>query len=375
MKKFYWLLLFIAILLLFFLMGLTSFAQENDELPTLDSYVEPIIDEMPEEVKEHLPKGDSYEEIAQNADSGYLLSLSLSFLKQSLESIYTYLAFFLSVLILGSLAERIEESFEKKDNGLASYIALLLIAFEAFTIIYSVSKEVFEYCSRINAYMLSFTTVMSSVLLLGGGTMQATKSGTALSITVSLLGGICGYLLFPIIRISFASSITSIASKQINLSSVSSFLRGLFTFLIGFISLISIVAITFQSMLAQAEDTLAARSIRFAASSSIPIVGNAVGDSVRTLGAAVSVIQKGVGTIGVIGLIIMTLYPVSILFATKIALSLSKSIAGLLNVSIAEKLLGDLSHIVNMLLATVSILSVLYIFATALFTGSTIPTA
>ena len=145
--------------------------------------------------------------------------------------------------------------------------------------------------------------------------------------------------------------------------------------MIGFISLISIVAITFQSMLAQAEDTLAARSIRFAASSSIPIVGNAVGDSVRTLGAAVSVIQKGVGTIGVIGLIIMTLYPVSILFSTKIALSLSKSIAGLLNVSIAEKLLGDLSHIVNMLLATVSILSVLYIFATALFTGSTIPTA
>lgn len=375
MKKTILFLVFAVFILLFLTMGVTSYADEDQDLPTADSYVEKIMSEMPDDVRSQLPKADTYEELAHHTDSGYMFSLSLSFLKRALHSVYTYLVFFLAALIISSLAERVENAFGNQDNALSSYIALLLIAFESFTIVYSLFEEVAEFCKRINAYMLTLTTVMGSVSLLGGGVIQSATASTSLSLTVSLLGSLCTILLLPIIKISFASSLTSIASKRINLSALSSFMRGLFTFLIGFISIVSIVAITFQTMLAQAEDTLAARSIRFAASSSIPIVGNAVGDSIRTMGAAVNVIQKCVGTVGVVGLIIMALYPLSLLFSAKIALSLSKTIAGLLGVDSAEKLLSEVSHLINMLMATVSILSVLYIFLAALFTTSTIPIA
>ncbi|MBQ4121734.1 MAG: hypothetical protein IJD35_06960 [Clostridia bacterium] len=363
-----------VVLFLFLPFSVTIYAKE-ETLPTPESYVEIVADALPDDVKSKLPDGNDYEEMAQNADTSFLLSLSVSFLKQSLYSVYSYLAFFLAALLLGSLAERVEDAFGNRENSLASFIALLLIAFEAFTIVYSLFEEVAEYCKRVSAYMLTFTGVMGSVHLLGGGVMQSTKSGMSLSVTVSLLGSLCSILLLPIIRISFASALTSIASKKINLSSLSAFVRGLFTFLIGLIATVSIVAITFQTMLAQAEDTLAARSIRFAASSSIPIVGNAVGDSVRTLGAAVAVIQKSVGTIGVVGLVIMTLYPLSVLFSAKISLALSKTVAALLDVKSAESLLGEISHLINMLMATVSVQSILYIFVTALFTSSAVPIA
>ncbi len=375
MKKTVVCLIFVVFILLILPMGVISNAQKSQELPTPDSYLEKVIDEMPEEVQSQLPAADTYEEMAQNTDSGYLLSLSLSFFKRALNSVYTYLAFFLVALVISSLAERVENTLGNQENALSSYISLLLITFESFTIVYSLFEEVMSYCQRINTYMLTVTAVMGSVTVLGGGVMQSATASTALTLTVSLLGSLCTVLLLPIIKISFVSSLTSIASKRINMSGLSAFMRGLFTFLIGFVSVISIVAITFQTMLAQAEDTLAARSIRFAASSSIPIVGNAVGDSVRTMGAAVSVIQKSVGTVGVVGLIIMTLYPLSLLFSAKIALSLSKTIAGLLGVDSAEKLLIEVSHLINMLMATVSILSVLYIFVVALFTSLTIPIA
>lgn len=375
MKKTEVFLIFVVFILLILPMGVISNAKEDQELPTPDSYLEKVIEELPDEVQSQLPEADSYEEVAKNTDSGYLLSLSLSFFKRALRSVYTYLSFFLAALVISSLAERVENTLGNQENALSSYISLLLIAFEAFTIVYSLFEEVTAYCQKINTYMLTVTTVMGSVTVLGGGVMQSATASTALSLTVSLLGSLCTVLLLPIIKISFVSSLTSIASKRINLSGLSAFMRGLFTFLIGFVSIVSIVAITFQTMLAQAEDTLAARSIRFAASSSIPIVGNAVGDSVRTMGAAVSVIQKSVGTVGVVGLVIMTLYPLSLLFSAKIALSLSKTIAGLLGVDSAEKLLLEVSHLINMLMATVSILSVLYIFVVALFTSLTIPIA
>ena len=205
--------------------------------------------------------------------------------------------------------------------------------------------------------------------------MQVSKGTVALSLTVSLLGSLCTVLLLPVIKISFASTLASVASSRINLKSLSSLARGFFTFLIGFFATVSVVALTFQTKLAQAEDSLTARGIRFAVSASIPIVGGAVGDSVRTLGAAVQVVQTSVGTLSMIGLIIMTLYPISILFSAKIALGLSKTIAGVLDVKRAESILGEVSHLINMLMATVAILSILYIFITALFTSATVPIA
>ena len=373
MKKLFLSLVFSFLILFLFTSGSMVYAEKSDELPTPDSYIESVLDELPSEVKEKIPVSDNYEDFVQTLDSGYLLSLSLSFFQKTLDTIYQYITFFLTALILGALAERIENTFIKQDLGVSSHIALLLIALEAVTIVYSLFQNVAEYCKTINGYMIAFTGVMASVSLLGGGAVLASTSSTSLSFIVTILGSLCTVLLFPIIKLSFAAALTSITSQRINLNSFSSFLRGFFTFLISFVSLISIVTITFQTKLAQAEDTLTARSLRFAASSSIPIVGNAVGDSVRTLGAAVSVIQKSVGTVGVVGLIIMTLYPLSLLFSAKIAFSLSQTVAKLLDVTSAEKLLGEVSSLINMLLATVSILSVLYIFVTALFTNTAIP--
>ena len=373
MKKLFLSLVFSLLILFLFTSGSVVYAEKSEELPTPDSYIESVLDALPSDVKDKIPVSDNYEDLVQALDSRYLLSLSLSFFQKTLDTIYQYITFFLTALILGALAERIENTFFKQSTGVSSHIALLLIALEAFTIVYSLFQNVAEYCETINGYMIAFTGVMGSVSLLGGGVVLASTSSTSLSLIVTILGSLCTVLLFPLIKISFAASLTSITSKRINLNSFSSFLRGFFTFLISFVSLISIVAITFQTKLAQAEDTLTARSLRFAASSSIPIVGNAVGDSVRTLGAAVSVIQKSVGTVGVVGLIILTLYPLSFLFSAKIAFSLLQTVAKLLDVPSAEKLLCDVSSLLNMLLATVSILSVLYIFVTALFTNTAIP--
>ena len=88
MKK---VLICIALILGFVAFGLLPTYAYETELPTPESYVQELTDALPEEVKSQLPLGTTYEEMAQNTNSSFLLSLSISFLKESLYSVYTHL--------------------------------------------------------------------------------------------------------------------------------------------------------------------------------------------------------------------------------------------------------------------------------------------
>ena len=98
-------------LLLFLFICIPSFAGEEEALETLspDSYIEEILDALPPEAEELLPKGEEGEAVGQ-ADLSYVVSLSLTFLKKALSSMAGYFAFFLSVLLLGALAEKFERA-------------------------------------------------------------------------------------------------------------------------------------------------------------------------------------------------------------------------------------------------------------------------
>ncbi len=359
-------------LLLFLFICIPSFAGEEEALETLspDSYIEEILDALPPEAAELLPKGEEGEAVGQ-ADLSYVVSLSLTFLKKALSSMAGYFAFFLSVLLLGALAEKFERAVGgEKGGGPAAWVALLVIALEAFTLLYGLFEMVREYAEKISAYMLTLNGVIASVSVLGGGFGESAVMTTSLSLLVTLIGGLISALLLPIVRLSFASTLSSSASPDTNLRGISSFARSTFLFLIGFLSTAAVVTLSFQTMLAQAEDSVAARGIRFAASSSIPIVGGAVSDSIRTLSAGISLVKRSVGAVGIAGLVVMTLYPLTSLFSARIALSLSGYAASILGVEASRSLLEEVGKLIHMLIATVAMLAMLYIFAVGLFASS-----
>lgn len=370
MKKLLVLAVLTSLLILSLSLPVFAAGEEGEAADTLspDVYVDKVLEALPPEVSELLPEGEEGKPVGE-ADLSHVVSLSLTFLKKALSSTLGYFAFFLSVLLLGALAEKLEQAAESGGN-LASWVGLLVVALEAFTILYGLLEKVLVYAKQIGSFMMTLTGVIASVSVIGGGFGEAAVMSTSLSLLVTLIGSLITALLLPVVRLSFASTLSSAASPDTNLRGIATFTRNTFLFLIGFLSTAAVVTLSFQTMLAQAEDSVAARSIRFAASSSIPIVGGAVSDSIRTLAAGVSLAKKSVGSAGIAGLIIMTLYPLTSLFSAKVALSLSGHAASILGVEASRSLLEEVGKLINMLIATVAMLAMLYIFTVGLFVSS-----
>ena len=99
----------------------------------------------------------------------------------------------------------------------------------------------------------------------------------------------------------------------------------------------------------------------------IPVVGGALGDTFRTVASGVAFLKSTVG-VGAMIILFVLLLPVLIgLLLTRLSLRLSHTVADLLGCESESRLLSELVHIFGMLIAVVSLCSVLLIFALTLF--------
>ena len=125
-----------------------------------------------------------------------------------------------------------------------------------------------------------------------------------------------------------------------------------------------------QNTLGTRADSLAMRSMRFAATNWIPVVGGSVAEMFRTISAGVGYLRGTVGICGVI-LLILLLFPTLIqLFLLRLCWQLSASAADLLGCDREKKLLDEFASILGYLIAAVSICSSVLMLAMILLAQS-----
>ena len=94
----------------------------------------------------------------------------------------------------------------------------------------------------------------------------------------------------------------------------------------------------------------------------IPVVGGALGDSFRTVASGVSFLKSTVG-VGAMLVLFLMLLPVLIsLLTTRLSMQISVAVSDLLGCEAESRLLAELLHVWGLLIAVVSLCSVLLIF-------------
>ncbi len=217
------------------------------------------------------------------------------------------------------------------------------------------------------------TMVNSMIPLIGilysvGGNVSTAASGTAsLSAFIWLCENIFARTLFPVVGISLALSVASAFSSHLSFGEISSSVRRIYTYSSGLLMALMAFVMGVQNQLSAKADSAFIRAGKYALGSFIPIVGGAVGDSLRTVGAGVEYIRTSVGSLGII-MIIMLLLPALIsLGLVKGAVNLSSSLAKLIGCEREGKMLSELGNIYGYMMAVCSICSVLFIYALILF--------
>jgi len=358
MKK---IILIFVIISIVFSVGLTSYADHNESIAE-DTYFDAVLDAIPEEVRPYVEE----QYTSENLSVQPLVSIGEQLVKKELERFIVLLSKLAGLVVFSALLRRVNDAFAKGKNicELISFLSIVLFLTSEILILVETTTQ---YCDQIKSFMSVVAVSIGSVLAIGGNTISASSMIANVTVISVLLESVCLSILMPVINLCLISMVSSFVDKN-GLKVVGKLSRNFFQWLIGLVSFISVTVFTYQSVIAEAEDSISASALRYAINGSVPVVGGAVGESLRTLTSSVNMIRSSIGTLGVMTLLTYSLMPIFSLLSLKFSLSIMEELSDVLSLNKEKTLLCEARKLLNMLFAVIAIVTVLYIFVLSVFT-------
>ncbi len=361
----------VAIFLIVFSTAVSAKNESNSEnAPNIGD----ITDSLPKEIQDALPNGidtvmDTPEKISELFSVEYIFDLSSSLLKIALSSALRTFAFVVTVVLISSLVSNIGNSFSESGQGVRIWTltSSLCIAFCVYTLVGSHLKSVVEFSKNTVTFVRAQALAMGSVALSAGEISSAGINSAWCFFLTGSVEELCDKLLVPIMQISFCATLTHSVTSGVNIGRFIQTVRNTFTSVLVFLMTVISVIFSFQSVIAHSSDSVAMRSVRYAISHSVPIIGGLVSDSARTLASSLGLMKNALGFFGVAVILVLSLYPLVGLFASKLALQMSSSFAFLINDDSSVSFIDESVKMLNFLIAVSIILSVAFIFCVSVF--------
>ncbi len=357
MKKVFIIFFFICIL---FSYSFTVHAESTTSL-TEDTYLDAVLDAIPEEVRPYVE--DKY--TSENLSLRPLITISEQLLKKGIERFITLLSKLAGLIIFAAILRKVNDAFSK-GKSICELLSFLMILLFLITELLTLTQDTKEYCIKIKSFMSVVCASIGSVMAIGGNAISASSMTVTVTTISLLLENVCISILLPVIKLCLVSMISSFADKN-GLKALGKLSRNFFQWLIGLVSFVSVTVFTYQSIISQAEDSVSASALRYAINGSIPVVGGAVGDSLRTITSSVNMIRSSIGTLGVITLFVYSLIPVFSLLSLKFSVSIIEELSDALSLDREKALLCEARKLLNMLIAVIAIVTLLYIFTLSVF--------
>ncbi|MBQ9510896.1 MAG: hypothetical protein IJR55_04320 [Clostridia bacterium] len=361
MKK----IIFILILAVTFVF-ITAFsvsAADIDSLPDQN-------DKYPAQIDELLPddfRGNTAAEIANGMSVGKIINVVLSTLKALLPKTLKSISAVLGLVIISSVVGVVRENTAREElKDILSYISAICVCGAAYSVIGNIFAVVREYVSVVGIILKIIIPSVSILAAASGSVTFSVASGGVMYSALAVLQSLCEGFVLPLIRICLCISFGATALGNDALAGVSASVKKFASVVLSFIMLVFSFVLGIRGVVAASADSAAQKSIKFAASSMIPIVGGAVGDAVGSVSGSVSVVRSVVGVAGAAILLLVTIGPLCALGIYKLAFEFISMAAGMLGLNREAKFLSDVSGAGGFLMAVVSCICVFFIISLGL---------
>ena len=325
-----------------------------------------LTDALDGEAKNCLPDSYDNETLLKAGADMFILSI-----RYFIKSFFENVLLLSGIVIIAAIVSKIGESLSFRYASDIIVIAQILpVALSSYHVISALFDSMNEYISQINGLLSSYGVVMSEVYLLGGNISSAAVSSAWLGFALELSRNVCMSALIPLIKICFSVTLASSVSQSVNLQAIARFMRNIYvTASVLFMTVITVI-MNFQITVASSQDSIAMRSMRYAASNSIPIIGSLFSESLKTLSTGISLTKSYSGLVCVTCLLAVSALPAAKVFASKYTFSLSASFAEFLDVPSAVNILSDCGKLLNYMIGIIVITDVYFIYFVTVFTKS-----
>jgi len=225
---------------------------------------------------------------------------------------------------------------------------------------FSLLEDIQVFYEDLRTLTTAYLPLMGSLYALGGNVGTAAVNHTSLVLSLSLVQWVGGKTVIPLFSVCLAFSLlgvfgTSTAGRG---AVIGGKLKKWYTTALSLTMLLLTGALAAQTTLAARADSMGFRTVRFALSSSIPVIGGGLSEMLRTAATGVSWLRGVVGLGGVALLLWLLLPHVITLFLTRTVYALAGDVAAWLGCEEEGKLLLEVAGLFGYMIA-VSLLCVM----------------
>lgn len=336
--------------------------------------VEGIKNAVPDNITGYIGSTDLSDSgaVAEKLSLNYFLGVIKDILGDIFPSALKALLPVFAVIILSLIAGAYKDSISSEPLASALEFALVLcFSGVVFLTVRSCFTIASEFLDALNAFMTAAIPVMGTLTAASGSVAAAAANSSGMFILLNVINIIANQFLMPVLQICFALSLASHLSPSVNLSGIAGYIRSVFMWVFIFIMTLLVTVLVYQNILASSADTIAARTVKFTASSFIPVVGGVLGDATRTVIGSLQAVKSAAGIFGVIVVIVTLLPPLLTVAVQKFVLQALGALAKVFAIDREAGLIGDMCSLLDLVLAVMISLSVVAVFALTIFINTT----
>lgn len=362
----------IILILLLILIPNTSLATEQiieEQMEALN--LGQFIQEGEKYTKDAFPEISIKELITQSitgkVNNSLMYKAVLKILGKEIVSSITIIGSILAIIVIHSILKSISENLGNNNTSqiayFVEYILIITMIMANFAVIIESIKNTI---SNLVGFMNCLVPILISLIIATGQVASGAVLQPILIFAVIFIGNIINLVILPITTASMILSIASNISDKVQIGNLAKFFKSSITWFLGFIITIFVGLLSLEGTLTSSVDGLTIKGIKSAASTFIPVVGKALGDSVDTVLGATSLIKNSVGFVGIVIVIAICILPIVKL----IILNIMYSLLGAVSEPLADKkivnVIGQVSGVFKILLGIMFFVSVLLIVGIAL---------
>lgn len=308
-------------------------------------------------------------------DQNIITNIIGKILGTELQESLKMLASILLIIIIYGLMKTISENLGNHQTGKVGHfiqtIILITVLMKIYTQILQIVKGTLETISNFT-YML--LPVFMSLSISTGNITTSTGVQSIILIAINIITTFINQILIPIIIVATVIGIISNISDEVHMNKLSKYMKSITIWLLCIFLTIFTCVLSLESNLGQGVDQFTSKTTKTAVSTFVPVVGKILGDTVESVLGCTNVIKNAVGTIGVVGIMVIAAVPLIRIGLTTIFIYL---ISGLAEIVADEKIvyvLEQMGDSCKVLLASVTTVVIMLIIGFSITMKIGVPT-
>ena len=301
MKK---LLVCLVVLMVFFSSSICVVAKEDFTNNLKDEYYNKLFESLSDDSKEMIESISlddlDYQKLSDLSPSDFF-SFFINAIKGNINGAIKNFIIILSLIILISAFFTYIPQNEKMKNILNS-LSCVIIALIITPSLVSLLKASMSAIDIASKFMLVFIPILAGLIASCSNPVMAVSMNSVTIYIANLISHFSNKVLVPFMSIYYAISLSNCVSSEIDLKSLSEYIKNFVTKCLAIVSSFFISFLSLKGIFTNSVDTVTTRGAKLLISSTVPVIGANLSEAYSAVSGSLTLLKSSIGIFGIIAL-------------------------------------------------------------------------